>query len=29
MGEAKKQQLYDLLQRHQVPLIEDDVYAEL
>ena len=29
MGEAKKQQLYELLQRHQVPLIEDDVYAEL
>ncbi|MEZ3184235.1 PLP-dependent aminotransferase family protein [Pseudomonas sp. LM13] len=28
MGEAKKQ-LYDLLQRHQVALIEDDVYAEL
>ena len=28
MGE-EKQQLYDLLQRHQVPLIEDDVYAEL
>ena len=29
MGEAKKQRLYALLQRHQVPLIEDDVYAEL
>ena len=27
--QAKKRQLYDLLQRHQVPLIEDDVYAEL
>jgi DNA-binding transcriptional MocR family regulator len=25
----KKRQLYALLQRHQVPLIEDDVYAEL
>jgi DNA-binding transcriptional MocR family regulator len=29
MGEDKKRALYDLLQRHQVPLIEDDVYAEL
>lgn len=25
----KKQDLYELLQKHQVPLIEDDVYAEL
>lgn len=29
MSEAKKQALYDLLVEHQVPLIEDDVYAEL
>ncbi|MFV3406310.1 MULTISPECIES: GntR family transcriptional regulator MpaR [Pseudomonas] len=29
MPEAKKQQLVDLLRQHQVPLIEDDVYAEL
>ncbi|WP_248920269.1 GntR family transcriptional regulator MpaR [Pseudomonas entomophila] len=29
MPEAKKQQLVELLRRHQVPLIEDDVYAEL
>lgn len=29
MGEDKKRALYELLQRHQVPLIEDDVYAEL
>ena len=29
MSEAKKQALYQLLQKHQVPLIEDDVYAEL
>ncbi|MBI6941825.1 PLP-dependent aminotransferase family protein [Pseudomonas putida] len=29
MPEAKKQALVELLQRHQVPLIEDDVYAEL
>ena len=29
MNEAKKRALYALLQRHQVPLIEDDVYAEL
>ncbi len=29
MGEDKKRALYQLLQRHQVPLIEDDVYAEL
>jgi DNA-binding transcriptional MocR family regulator len=29
MNEAKKRALYELLQRHQVPLIEDDVYAEL
>lgn len=29
MSDAKKQALYELLQRHQVPLIEDDVYAEL
>jgi hypothetical protein len=26
---AHANQVYDLLQRHQVPLIEDDVYAEL
>lgn len=29
MPEAKKQALVELLTRHQVPLIEDDVYAEL
>lgn len=29
MSETKKQALYDLLVEHQVPLIEDDVYAEL
>ncbi|QXI45755.1 MULTISPECIES: GntR family transcriptional regulator MpaR [Pseudomonas] len=29
MPEAKKQALVALLTRHQVPLIEDDVYAEL
>ncbi|NQD94263.1 PLP-dependent aminotransferase family protein, partial [Pseudomonas sp. CrR25] len=29
MSDDKKQALYQLLQRHQVPLIEDDVYAEL
>ncbi|MFV3383422.1 GntR family transcriptional regulator MpaR [Pseudomonas sp. NY15354] len=29
MPEAKKQELVALLRRHQVPLIEDDVYAEL
>jgi DNA-binding transcriptional MocR family regulator len=29
MNEAKKAALYDLLEQHQVPLIEDDVYAEL
>ena len=29
MNEAKKSALYDLLQQYQVPLIEDDVYAEL
>ncbi|HAB02829.1 MAG TPA: GntR family transcriptional regulator [Pseudomonas sp.] len=29
MPEAKKQALVELLVRHQVPLIEDDVYAEL
>ncbi|WP_337158361.1 GntR family transcriptional regulator MpaR [Pseudomonas putida] len=29
MPEAKKQKLVELLRRHQVPLIEDDVYAEL
>ncbi|MFV9653734.1 GntR family transcriptional regulator MpaR [Pseudomonas sp. NY15366] len=29
MSEAKKQALYNLLVEHQVPLIEDDVYAEL
>ena len=27
--EAKKQELVELLRQHQVPLIEDDVYAEL
>ncbi len=29
LSEAKKIELYALLKRHQVPLIEDDVYAEL
>ncbi len=29
MSDEKKQQLYNLLHQHQVPLIEDDVYAEL
>lgn len=29
MPEAKKQAMVELLARHQVPLIEDDVYAEL
>lgn len=29
MPEAKKQELVELLRSHQVPLIEDDVYAEL
>lgn len=29
MPEAKKQALVELLARHQMPLIEDDVYAEL
>lgn len=29
MSDDKKRGLYALLQRHQVPLIEDDVYAEL
>lgn len=29
MSDEKKQQLYDVLHRHQVPLIEDDVYSEL
>lgn len=29
MSEQKKQALYELLVEHQVPLIEDDVYAEL
>ncbi len=29
MREDRKQALYELLQRHQVPMIEDDVYAEL
>lgn len=29
MPEAKKRDLVDLLSRHDVPLIEDDVYAEL
>lgn len=29
MPEAKKQALVELVTRHQVPLIEDDVYAEL
>jgi DNA-binding transcriptional MocR family regulator len=29
MSEANKQALYELLEQQQVPLIEDDVYAEL
>nr|WP_314872728.1 GntR family transcriptional regulator MpaR [uncultured Pseudomonas sp.] len=29
MPDPKKQELVELLRRHQVPLIEDDVYAEL
>ncbi|WP_068828442.1 GntR family transcriptional regulator MpaR [Pseudomonas sp. BMS12] len=29
LNDAKKAELYALLKRHQVPLIEDDVYAEL
>ncbi|MDM8347918.1 GntR family transcriptional regulator MpaR [Pseudomonas sp. sp1636] len=29
MSESRKQALYELLSQHQVPLIEDDVYAEL
>ncbi|MBE0462168.1 MAG: GntR family transcriptional regulator MpaR [Halomonadaceae bacterium] len=29
LSDAKKQALYTLLKQHQVPLIEDDVYAEL
>ncbi|ACE84358.1 GntR family transcriptional regulator MpaR [Cellvibrio japonicus] len=29
ISDEKKQQLYELLYRYQVPLIEDDVYAEL
>ena len=29
MSDEKKQALYQLLQQHQVPLIEDDVYSEL
>lgn len=29
MGDAKKQALYDILVRHRLPMIEDDVYAEL
>lgn len=29
MTDQKKQALYDLLQQHQLPMIEDDVYAEL
>ena len=29
MSDAKKEALYQLLHTHQVPLIEDDVYAEL
>jgi DNA-binding transcriptional MocR family regulator len=29
MSEDKKQALYQLLKQHQLPLIEDDVYAEL
>ena len=29
MSDPRKQELYELLVKHQVPLIEDDVYAEL
>jgi DNA-binding transcriptional MocR family regulator len=29
LADSRKVELYALLQRHQVPLIEDDVYAEL
>jgi DNA-binding transcriptional MocR family regulator len=29
MSSARKARLYELLRQHQVPLIEDDVYAEL
>lgn len=29
LSDEKKQQVYELLYRYQVPLIEDDVYAEL
>lgn len=29
MNDVKKRELYALIQRYQVPLIEDDVYAEL
>eukprot|EP01132_Coremiostelium_polycephalum_P015106 gene15106-18278_t len=29
MPEARKQELVELLRSHQLPLIEDDVYAEL
>lgn len=29
MSDAHKAELYQLLQRHQVPMVEDDVYAEL
>lgn len=29
MSDAKKQALYSLLKQHQLPMIEDDVYAEL
>ena len=29
LDDRAQQRLYDLLQRHQVPLLEDDVYAEL
>ena len=29
MSDTKKRDLYELIQRYQVPLIEDDVYAEL
>ncbi|ALM53231.1 PLP-dependent aminotransferase family protein [Halomonas huangheensis] len=29
LSDVRKQRLYNLLKRHQVPLLEDDVYAEL
>ncbi|WP_163314229.1 aminotransferase class I/II-fold pyridoxal phosphate-dependent enzyme, partial [Enterobacter hormaechei] len=29
MAEADKRALLDLLQRHDIPLIEDDVYGDL